>query len=99
MIANKKEEKAIQECYSLLYANSEPKADFKELVNNAMKDENGMKTIDFMSYEIERHTFDKILEGIIKKYKISPGYRSRAFKNSICLGVSPKFKSNIKDDE
>jgi len=92
MIATEKEEKALYECYVRLYENSTPKADFNKLLEEADEDENGMKVIDFMSYEIEEDKFNDILEQVITEYKIKPKYKAQAFRNAIYLGASPKFK-------
>lgn len=95
MLATKKEEEAMFECYRLLYANSEPQADFDKLVENAEFNERGQKVIDFNAYEISEEKFSEILEDIIKKYKIKPAYRASAFRNSIYLGCSPKTKTTL----
>lgn len=92
MIASKKEELALNECYVRLYKNSEPSADFNKLVDEADTDENGLKVIDFMAYEIEKDLFENIVEDVISEYKIKPRYRAQAFRNAIYLGASPKFK-------
>jgi len=94
MKATNKEEQAFQECYELLYENSEPKADFKKLVDEAEFNERGQKEIDFNAYEIEEEKFYEILEDVIKRYKIK-SYRAQAFRNAILLGCSPKFKKTI----
>jgi len=92
--ATNKEEKAMWECYRLLYANSTPSANFDELVENAEFNERGQKEIDFNAYEIEEEKFFEIVDGVLKTNKIK-GYRAQAFRNSILLGCSPKFKKNI----
>lgn len=94
MKATNKEDQAFQECYELLYENSEPKADFKKLVDEAEFNERGQKVIDFNAYEIEEEKFFDILDDVIKRYKIK-SYRAQAFRNSILLGCSPKFKKTI----
>lgn len=92
MRATEKENKAIEECYVELYKNSTPSADFNKLLEEAEENERGEKVIDFDSYEIEESKFNEIIESIIIKYKIKPKYRVEAFKSSMYLGVSPKFK-------
>lgn len=94
MIATNKEEQAFNECYQLLYENSEPKADFKKLVEEAEFNEQGQKVIDFNAYEIEEEKFFEILDDIINRYKLK-GYRAQGFRNAIILGCSPKFKKSI----
>lgn len=96
MKATNKEEEAFHECYQLLYENSEPKADFKKLVEEAEFNEQGQKVINFNAYEIEEEKFYEILEGVIKRYKIKP-YRAQGFRNAIILGCSPKFKKTINN--
>jgi hypothetical protein len=94
MKATNKEEQAFHECYQLLYENSEPKADFKKLVEEAEFNQQGQKVIDFNAYEIEEEKFFEILEDVIKRYKIK-SFRAQAFRNGILLGCSPKFKKII----
>jgi hypothetical protein len=98
MKATNKEDQAFQECYELLYENSEPKADFKKLVEEAEFNERGQKVIDFNAYEIEEEKFYEILEDVIKRYKIK-SYRAQVFRNSILLGCSPNFKKLINSIE
>jgi hypothetical protein len=88
----KKEDEALMKCYVELYKNSTPQADFKLLVENATINERGQKEIDFMSYEIEEEVYQKIVNSVIKEYKIR-GFMKQRFKNTIALGCSPKFSS------
>lgn len=97
MKAKKKENEAIHECYRRLYNNSIPNADFDQLVENAEINEHGLKEIDFNSYEIEKEIFEDILEDIIDEYKIKPKYRAEAFKITMRLGATPRFKNNISE--
>lgn len=87
-------DKAIWECYELIYTASTPSADFNELYANAKIDDNGRRVIDFMSYEIEEDVCNRIINDVCRKYKI-PKYRIKSIKIAIMLGCSPKFK---KDD-
>lgn len=96
--ATNKEEKAMWQCYRLLYENSNPSANFDELVENAELNERGQKVIDFDSYEIEEEKFYEIMDGVLKENKIK-GYRAQAFRNSILLGCSPRFKKVNKDEQ
>lgn len=91
--ATDKEERAMKECYRLLYASSTPSADFDELVENAEFNNQGQKVIDFDAYEIEEDKFFEILDDVIKRNKIK-GFRAQAFRNAILLGCSPRFKRN-----
>jgi len=92
----KKDDAAILDCYTELFASSTPTADFKELMDNAFINEKGQKEIDFMAYEIDEDKYNEIVESMIKKHKFK-GYRVQMFKNTIALGCSPKFKR--KNDE
>ena len=67
MKATSKEDKAMWECYRLLYENSNPQANFDELVENAEFNERGQKVIDFDSYEIEESKFFEIMDDVIKR--------------------------------
>jgi len=92
----KKIEAAMMDCYVELFANSNPPADFKELMDNAPINERGQKEIDFMSYEIDEEKYDEIVDSMIKEYKFK-NYDIQRFKNTIASGCSPKFKR--KDNE
>lgn len=92
MISTKKEDEAMMECYRRLYVNSTPSADFDKLFEEAELNEFGQKIIDFDSYEIDQNLFEQILDDIIKEYKIKYKWRQQVFKNTIILGVSPRFK-------
>jgi len=85
-----KGEKLMKDCYQELFANSEPPADFDELVKNATVNKRGEKVIPFMDHEIE----DALLYEIIEKYAkcLKPKWKQLRFKNTILLGCSPKTK-------
>lgn len=84
-------EKAMMHCYRQLFAYSNPPADFDKLVENATINDRGQKEIPFMDYEIHEGHADDIIEQTIKDFKITKGYH-QAFRNTIYLGCSPKFK-------
>jgi hypothetical protein len=92
MKATKNEEAAMFECYRRMYKASTPSADFDKLVEEAEVNEQGQKVIDFMSYEISESEYMQILDDVIKEFKVKPKYKAQAFKVSIHLGCSPKFK-------
>jgi hypothetical protein len=92
MRATSKEEKAIDECYRRLYKAATPSADFDLLVETATIDDNGLKHIPFLDYELEEDKFESIIEDVIKEFKIS-STRKGPFRVSIMLGCSPKFKT------
>jgi len=79
----------IIECYTELYANSDPQADFQKLMQNAEINEAGEKIIDYMDYKIN---IDKMNEIIEKHSKKMPIYLRKSFKNTILLGCSPVWK-------
>jgi hypothetical protein len=87
----KKIDQAILKCYQELYKNSEPSADFSELVANAKINEFGQKEIDYMAYEIDGKLMDSIVRSVIKKYKFK-NLLASDFMNTIFLGCSPKTK-------
>jgi hypothetical protein len=90
-----KDEKILHEIYRRVYNVSKPRADWDYLLENATTNENGQKEIPFMNYECEEEVMDKILEDVLKEYKV-PKYRQHLFRNSFYLGCSPKTK--IKND-
>lgn len=87
MIAIKKEEELMLDCYRELFKKSTPSGDFDELVVNATINKEGEKEIPFKNYEID----DKLLHEIIDKHvkKIKPKWKSLRLKNTILLGCSP----------
>jgi hypothetical protein len=87
----KKLDQALLECYTLLYAASEPKGDFQALMDNSEKNELGQKVIPMDDYEIDCETMEEIVNLTIKKYKLK-GFRIQQFRNTIYLGCSPKTK-------
>jgi len=99
MLATKKEEKAIMDCYVQLYANSEPKADFMELLESSPKNSLGETEVPYMDYKISKSDYEKIVTSVIKKYRIGLGYRAKLFRNSIALGCAPAFKKDINSQE
>ena len=86
-----KEQKIIWQIYRELYANSEPKADFDELVNSAEKNEEGQKIIPFNNYEISEKDFYEIIERNIKGKRLTK-LSQQMIKNTVTLGCAPKFK-------
>lgn len=82
---------AFDYCYTELYKNAEPSADFKTLVENATTNERGEKSIDFMAYEISDKKMDEIIADTIRRFKIGKYYQS-GFRTGIYLGCSPRSK-------
>ena len=84
-------QKIIWDIYKELYANSEPKTDFDELVKSAEKNEKGEKIIPFENYFIEQELMDKIIEKHLKNKRLTK-LAKNAIKVNVYLGVSPAFK-------
>ena len=85
-----KSDKPAYECYKELFANSEPPADFDELLLNSPINERGQIDISFMEYEID----EDLMEEIIDKYEVKvKKHERRYFAQSILLGCSPKTKT------
>lgn len=94
MKATNREEQAILECYRRLFKASTPSGDFDKLLAQAEKNEINQKVIPFMDYEIEKNTFDNIIQDIFEEYNIKK-QRQRFFKTAILLGCSPKIKNEL----
>ena len=88
---NKSIDSAMHECYVELFKNANPPADFDKLVEDAHVNEYGQKEIPFLDYEIDEKLMMRIIQSILKKYKIE-SYQRQQFKNAIFLGCSPKTK-------
>ncbi len=86
-----KEQKIIWDIYVELYANSEPKGNFDELVNSAEKDKNGRKIIPYENHEISLEDYNEILERNLKGKRLTK-LKQQAIKNTVALSVSPRFK-------
>lgn len=86
-----KEQKIIWQIYKELYANSEPKADFDKLVENAEINELGQKVIHFLDYEISQKEYEEIVERNLKNQRLTK-LKKQAIRNSVALGASPRFK-------
>ena len=86
-------QKIIWDIYKELYANSEPKADFDELVNSAEKNEKGEKIILFENYFIEQDLMDEIIEKHLKNKRLTK-LAKNSIRVNVYLGVSPVSKNN-----
>lgn len=84
-------QKIIWDIYRELYANSEPKGNFDQLVNSAEKNEEGQKIIPFENYEISEEDFDRIIKEQLKGKRLTK-LSKQMIINTITLGVSPRFK-------
>ena len=84
-------QKIVWDIYRELYANSEPKADFDELVNSAEKNEEGQKIIPFENYFIEQELMDEIIEKHLKNKRLTK-LAKNSIRVNVYLGVSPMSK-------
>ena len=84
-------QKIIWDIYEELYANSEPKTDFDELVKSAQKNEKGEKIIPFENYFMEQELMDEIVEKHLKNKRLTK-LAKNSIKFNIYLGVSPRSK-------
>jgi hypothetical protein len=89
-----REDRAIFECYTKLYAESTPSAKFEELVDNAKINDRGEKIIPYNDYEIEKNKYIAIVDECAKKWFKSYSYKQDAFKRTIDLGCSPRIKKH-----
>lgn len=81
---------ALFDCYRELFANSTPKGDFDQLVENATLNDRGQKEIPFDNYEISEARFQEIIVDTLKKHKV-PKSLHKSFSVAIHLGCSPRF--------
>ena len=86
-----KAQKIVWDIYRELYANSEPKADFDELVNSAEKNEEGQKIIPFENYFIDQEVMDEIIEKHLKNKRLTK-LAKNSIKFNIYMGVAPRSK-------
>ncbi len=86
---NKTYETAILECYQQMYEQATPKADFKQLLEDATEGSHG-KEIPFNDYVLDRDIQERIVRDVAKKYKFTGSETSR-LSVSVMLGVSPRF--------
>jgi len=81
--------------YKKSFAESDPPADFDELLEKAELNALGQKAIPFMDHECDHERLKEIFEETMKEYKV-PKKRIPAFSFSFWLGCSPKsrYKNN-----
>lgn len=82
--------------YRELYINSEPSADFDQLVESAEIMEDGRKNIHYENYEIDGELMDEIVERHLKENKLKDRER-QAVKFEIYLGASPMTKRKLEE--
>jgi len=86
-----KEQKIIWQIYKEMYAVSTPPTDFDNLVNSAERNEIGQKIIPFNDYEISLRDYEDILKKNLKGKRLTK-LKQQMIKNTIALGISPRFK-------
>jgi hypothetical protein len=86
--------KILYDIYRDMYANSEPKGDFDELLKNAAINERGEKDIPFLDYEIAEEKVEEIFIKHLRGKKITK-LKQHCFRQAVILGCSPKIKINI----
>jgi hypothetical protein len=90
MSRQNKFDKAVEECYTRMYKEATPSADFKQLMEEAELDSEGRKIIRYMDYTLSMESQDKILEEVCKANKLTErDIDSVSFE--VYLGVSPSF--------
>ena len=77
--------------YRELYANSEPKADFDLLVENAEIMSDGRKYIPYNDYEIDGDLMDEIIHKHMIRNRLNK-FDKQAIRIEVLLGCSPKTK-------
>lgn len=81
----------VLDIYRELYANATPKADFDELVKNAIIDSEGRRVIPFMDYEIDSDLMENIIDKHCKKHRFNKHVTNQV-KIEVYLGCSPTSK-------
>lgn len=81
----------LNEIYRRAFAASTPQGDWDELLKNATTNDFGQKVIPFMDYELDDETAKKIIEDVMKEYRV-PKWQRKSFALTYWLGCSPKTK-------
>lgn len=84
----KRLQQLIEDCYRELYRESEPSANFDELIEKAPLDEMGRKIIDYENYYLADEKFKEIAEKYKSKMKMNR-YEENSFNLAIYLGATP----------
>ena len=74
------------EIYRRAFAASTPIGDFDKLMSEAEINESGQKTIPFMDYELDDDIAQKIINAVLKEYKV-PNINIKCFLLLIGLDV------------
>lgn len=91
-----KDEKILFEMYRRAFAASTPPGNFDELLETSPKNEFGAVVIPYHDYECEQSVMSKIVDDVLKEYKV-PKWRRKAFSFNFWLGCSPKTKPYEND--
>ncbi len=83
-----KEQKIIWKIYKEISTVATTPCDFDELINSAEKDK---KQIPYNDYKILEKDYIEILERNLKGQRLTK-LKQQALRNSVAMGVSPKFK-------
>ena len=86
MMGDKKLEKALMECYTRLYKEATPSADFNQLLTEWQ----AAGQAKYLDYYLPDNRQTEIIEEIIKEFKIKPKRKAREFSVSVVLGLSPR---------
>jgi hypothetical protein len=87
-----KNKKIMLEIYRRAFAASTPICDFDKLMSKAEINESGQKTIPFMDYELDNDIAQKIINTVLKEYKV-PKHKHQMFFTAYWFGCSPKHKT------
>jgi len=81
----------VVECIMGLYEHSEPKADFLELVAQALFEKEESEQLDNRSFKISQEKFHHIMNTVISKYDLTDMEKSEV-RTKIYIGPSPMYK-------
>lgn len=98
MKREEKNEKIFGELYRRAYAQSEPSADWDELLANAPLNERGERVINYLDYEIDDDLLKSIFEDVMKEFKVRK-YLRQGYYISFMLGCSPKSRFKKVENE
>ena len=87
--------KVVIECYTRMYKEATPSADFKQLMEEAELDSGGRKIIRYMDYTLSMESQDKILKEVCKENKLTSRDTDHV-SFEVYLGVSPSFGERVK---
>jgi hypothetical protein len=86
-----RDQEIIHLLYKRAFAESDPPADFDELLEKAELNDRGQKIIPFMDHECDHEKLEEIFETTMEEYKV-PKDRIKAFSFHFWMGCSPKSR-------